>query len=206
MGEISHRMLLSEHSFGALLQSTQSDVLAFVCHIVGNRDDAHDVAQDVYVRAWRAAQRGDPPFVPTTSSPADTLDLASIRRWLFHVAYRQAVTWLRHRAVIPWESFDSEEDDIVVVTPIGQTAEAPFEDRIIEEAVLQAAFARLKRADAACLWLDIVQGFSTAEIAKTLGIAPNAARKRLSRAMERLRAAYFAQEVEPGRMRKGMSK
>lgn len=59
MGEISHRMLLSEHSFGALLQATQSDVLAFVRHLVGNPDDAHDVAQDVYVRAWRAAQRKD---------------------------------------------------------------------------------------------------------------------------------------------------
>lgn len=205
MGELSHRMLLSEQSFGRLLQATQSDVQAFVCHLVGNQDDAHDVAQDVYVRAWRAAQRGDPPFVPATNSSVDALDLPNIRRWLFHVAYRQAITWLRHRAVIPWESFDGE-DGGVIVTPLGQRTQEPFEDRIIEEVVLQAAFAHLKRADAACLWLDIVQGYSTSEIATTLGIAPSAARKRLSRAMERLRAAYFAQEVEPGRMRKGMSK
>jgi RNA polymerase sigma factor (sigma-70 family) len=206
MGEPSHRAPLSTHAFAQLLQATQSDVHAFVRHLVGSSDDAHDVAQEVYVHAWLAAQKGSPPFAPETSASGEVLDLAGIRRWLFHAAYRQAITLLRHRSLIPWESLDSEDEQAVVEAPLGHRAAQPFEDQVVEGAVLHAAFARLKPADAACLLLDIVQGFSTAEIAQILGIAPEAARKRLSRAMERLRVVYFEQEVEPARVRKGVAK
>ena len=89
------------------------------------------------------------------------------------------------------------------MAPFGRPAAEPFEDQVLEGALLQAALARLQPSDAASLMLSIVQGFSTAEIAQILGIAPDAARKRLSRAMERLRVAYVAQEVTPTRKRKG---
>jgi RNA polymerase sigma factor (sigma-70 family) len=202
MGEQSHRAPLPTSAFAELLQTTQSAVHAFVRHLVGSSDDAHDVVQDVYVQAWRVARRGSPPFVCDTSAP-DGLDRAGMRRWVFHVAYRQAITLLRHRRLIPWESLDGADVELVALAPIGQQAAEPFEDQIVEGAVLQAALARLKPDDAACLLLDIVHGFSTAEIAHILGIAPDAARKRLSRAMERLRAAYFEQEAAPTRTWKG---
>jgi DNA-directed RNA polymerase specialized sigma24 family protein len=48
----------------------------------------------------------------------------------------------------------------------------------------------------ACLLLNIVQGFTSAEIAQILNFSPEAAKKRLARAKQRLRAAYFAQEVK----------
>jgi RNA polymerase sigma factor (sigma-70 family) len=95
---------------------------------------------------------------------------------------------------------------MVALAPIGRLAAEPFEDQIVEGAVLQAALAQLQPSDVASLMLSIVQGFSTAEIAQILGIAPDAARKRLSRAMERLRLAYLAQEVVPTRGRKGAAK
>ena len=205
MGEPSHPASLSAAAFAELLQATQTSVHAFVRHLVGSSDDAHDVVQDVYVQAWRAAQRGTPPFVGDAST-SGVLDPAALRRWLFHAAYHQAITLLRHRRLIPWESLDGEDEELVAVAAIGHQATEPFEDRIVEAAVLQAALARLKPSDAAALLLDIVQGFSTAEIAQILGIAPDAARKRLSRAMERLRVAYFEQEAEPARLRKGAVK
>ncbi len=205
MGEQSHRAPLRASAFAELLRTTQSAVYAFVRRLVGSSDDAHDVVQDVYVQAWRVARRGSPPFACDTSAP-DKLDLAGMRRWLFNVAYRQAITLLRHRRLIPWESLEGEDEELVALAPVGYRAAEPFEDQVVEGAVLQAALARLKPDDAACLLLDIVQGFSTAEIAQILGIAPDAARKRLSRALERLRVAYFEQEAEPLRARKGVAK
>ncbi len=53
--------------------------------------------------------------------------------------------------------------------------------------------------DAACLLLSVVQGFTAAEIAQIIDIAPEAAKKRITRAKQRLRAAYFAQEAEKER-------
>jgi RNA polymerase sigma factor (sigma-70 family) len=179
---------LSASAFADLLQMTQAALYAFVRHLTDRGEDARDIVQDVYVEAWRAAQRGSQPFNPEG-------DAGAMRRWLFHVAYRKGVSFLRHHQVIPWESFDND-DAASVLTPSGQRCStASFEDQIGESEVLHTALAQLKPDDAACLLLDIVQGYTTGEIAQILEIAPDAARKRLSRAMERLRAAYFAQEI-----------
>jgi RNA polymerase sigma factor (sigma-70 family) len=64
----------------------------------------------------------------------------------------------------------------------------------VEEDSLRTALQTLDPPDIACLLLRVVEGCSSVEIAQILDIAPDAARKRLSRAMRRLRAAYFAQE------------
>jgi RNA polymerase sigma-70 factor (ECF subfamily) len=165
-----------------------------VRHLIASGEDARDIVQDVYVDAWRAAQRGSPPFDRLAEAEIDT---AAIRRWLFRVAYRQAIDLARRRHTLLWQSLDSA-DEASEAQQVGRTyAPVAFEDQVAEREVLRAALARLKPEDAACLLLDIVQGFTTAEIAQILGIAPDAARKRLARAMELLRAAYFAPESLP---------
>ncbi len=196
MGEPSHTNALPASAFADLLQTTQAALYAFVHHLTGtgSGEEAHDIVQDVYVAAWRAAQRGHAPFVRE-------LDAAAARRWLFHVAYRRAISLVRHRQAIPWEALDTI-DEARVLELVGHARPAvPFDDQVVEGEVLRAALAQLKPDDAACLLLDIIQGFKTAEIAQILGIAPDAARKRLSRAMERLRVAYFEHEVTPIHLR-----
>ena len=111
------------------------------------------------------------------------------RKWLFHAAYCRAVSNLRHRGVIAWESLDA-----TLSPQSAEQSESPFENRIVDAEVVRAAFAELESADAVCLMLSVVQGFTSVEIAQIFGITPEAARKRLSRAMQRLRAAYFAQD------------
>lgn len=194
MGELPHADALPASAFADILQTTQATLYAFVRHLTDSGEDARDITQDVFVDAWRAAQCGIPPFGrqadPETGAGA-------IRRWLFHVAYCQAISLVRHRQAILWESLDTA-DEATALQAVGHSRTTePFEDQIVEGEALRAALARLTPDDAACLLLDIVQGFSTAEIAQILGIAPAAARKRLSRAMERLRAAYFAPEATP---------
>lgn len=192
MGEPPHADALPASAFADILQTTQVALYAFVRHLTGSAEDARDITQDAYVDAWRAAQRGSPPFFGREA------DAGAVRRWLFHVAYCDAISLVRHHQVIPWESLDTADEESALLQPVGRSsAPEPFEDQIVEGEALRAALAQLKSDDAACLLLDIVQGFSTAEIAQILEIAPDAARKRLSRAMERLRAAYFAQEARP---------
>jgi RNA polymerase sigma factor (sigma-70 family) len=151
--------------------------------LVGDAEAARDIAQDVFVDAWRATTQGTPPF-------AEESDSAGIRRWLFHAAYCEAVSLLRHRAVIAWQPLDAASG------PASNQSSEPtrFEVRVVEGDALRSALDSLASDEAAALLLHIVHGFTSAEISAVLEIAPTAVRKRLSRAMQRLRAAYFAQE------------
>jgi RNA polymerase sigma-70 factor (ECF subfamily) len=165
-----------------MLERTQGPLRSFVRGMVGSADQAADVVQDVFVAAWHAAQRGTDPF------QGDGDELA-IRRWLFHVAYRRAVSVLRHGHVVHFESLDGAQGP-----EVGRFYEpVPFDDQIAEGEVLHKALAALGTQDAACLLLNVVQEFSAMEIAAILDITPVAAKKRVFRAKQRLRDAYFAE-------------
>jgi RNA polymerase sigma-70 factor, ECF subfamily len=162
----------------------QRPLFRFVRNLLGETEQAQDVVQDIFIDAWQRSQRGVAPFT------ADA-DEADMRRWLFHAAYHRAVSVLRRRRVIVWESLDA----IHPPEPDHYYAPEAFEDRVVEGEVLRAALAALSPQDAACLLLNAVHGFSSAEIADILGIAPEASKKRLSRAKQRLRNAYFAHDL-----------
>jgi len=167
--------------FATLLATAQEQLRGFVCGMVGSIEQAQDITQDVFVDAWRATTRGQAPFDGSGDEPA-------MRRWLFHVAYQRAVSALRHGAVLHIESLDVR----LPPDPDRLYEPAPFEDRVAEGEALQGALDALGPQDAACLLLSVVQGFTALEVAAILEITPVAAKKRLTRAKQRLRTAYFA--------------
>lgn len=172
---------LTPDAFGLILDQFQVPLVRFVRSLIGNDEDSRDVVQDAFVDAWRAVQCAVPPFTVTGDDRAR-------RNWLYHAAYCNAVSVLRHRSVLSWTSLDVLD---VIATSLRHSP-APFEDRVAEGAAVRAALATLEPADVACLRLSVVEDFTAVEMAQILDIAPAAARKRLSRAMHRLRAAYFA--------------
>jgi RNA polymerase sigma-70 factor (ECF subfamily) len=183
LAEPALSIALSVEAFNGLLAQFQGPLVRFVRSLVGNSEDARDLVQDAFVDAWRTAQRQVPPFV-------SGMDERAVRNWLFHAAYCNAISVLRRRSVITWESL-TMHDEADLSEPAG---DGGFEERIVEGAALRTALATLETADLSCLRLRIIDGFTTVEIADVLEIAPSAARKRLSRAMRRLRASYLAQQ------------
>jgi DNA-directed RNA polymerase specialized sigma24 family protein len=88
---------LSVEAFNGFLARFQAALVRFVRSLVGNSEDARDLVQDVFVDAWRATQRQTPPFTGLA-------DEGAVRNWLFHAAYCNAISALRRRGVITWES------------------------------------------------------------------------------------------------------
>ena len=162
----------------------QSALIGFARGLVGDDEQARDIAQDSFMDAWQAACRQTPPF--DTSDAPD--DLTGIRRWLFTVAYRHAIKHLRRRKTIAWQSLDARER----LSPAVLRAPDRFEDALAEADALRMALRSVEPEDAACVLLQVVHGFSTAEIAAILAIRADTVRKRLSRAKQRLRDAYLA--------------
>ena len=178
------RDALSTGAFTALVDRHQHPLYVFLRGLIGSPEQARDLTQDTFADAWRCAQAVTPPF-----TAAHTDD--EVRRWLFHAAYCKAISALRRRRIIAWESLDAASGP----EPSLVCGAVPFEDQIAEGEALRAALARLNPQDAACLLLRVVQGFSAAETGRIVGATPDVVNKRLSRAKQRLRAAYLAQEA-----------
>lgn len=179
----------SPTTFSRLLVAIQPQLYAFVRGMVGDPEQTRDIVQEVFFEAWRAAQSGKPPYTATAPAAADE---QGIRRWLFHVAYCDAASALRRRSLIQWESLNAPD----FMQRESLTVARAFEDEVAERQVMRDALARLTPEESACLLLNVIQGFTAAEIAQIVGISLDACKKRLSRARHHLRTAYAVQHME----------
>jgi RNA polymerase sigma factor (sigma-70 family) len=175
---------LSFAEFTTLVELYQRELYLFLCGLVAQTESARDLLQDTFCDAWRAAKRGAAPLV-VGGAPEE------IRRWLVHTAYCRAISALRRRRLICWESLDER----IAIEDEELSSLISFEDQIVENAALQAALNDLSPKDVTCLLLMVVQGFTAAEVAQILGNSPQAIAKRLSRAKRRLLESYLAQEA-----------
>ncbi len=184
----SHREVmlpLSPSEFTMLVKQYQAGLFGFLCGLVNNTEQARDLTQDVFQDAWRVALRSKSPFLPDT--PQEVM-----RRWLFQAAYHRAISALRRRQRIRWESLEerTEQEPEIFSTTI------TFEDALAEHEALREALDQLSSQDVACLLLRIVQGFSAIETAEIVGASPPSIDQRLARAKKRLRSVYLAQETQ----------
>lgn len=74
-------------SFGELIRRYQGRLVNTLYRLVGQLDDAHDLAQEVFMRVYQALDRFDPRYRFST--------------WIFRVAHNAAIDHLRRRRVRP---------------------------------------------------------------------------------------------------------
>jgi RNA polymerase sigma-70 factor (ECF subfamily) len=186
---------LALEEFSAQLDRSQWPLFSFLRGIVGEEEQARDLMQDTFCEAWRLAQRGAAPFDRSRAE-------SEARRWLFHVAYRRAISALRRRRLIRWESLEEPgaADAREAHTTRGFIGE--FEDCLAERQAMAAALAALSPQDAACVLLVVVHEFTAAEVGQIVGVSAQAVAKRFARAKQRLRDAYFTQSAEPREVQK----
>jgi len=82
--ELVRRVLSGEEElFGVLVRRYQTRIHAHVARMVGNRDDALDLTQEIFVKVFQALSRYNPEFKFST--------------WLFRIAGNAAIDHLRKR-------------------------------------------------------------------------------------------------------------
>lgn len=163
-------------AFEALLERYERRVLSFVYRLIGDSTEAQDVAQDVFVRAYRAMHK--PGFRRAT---------AEFSTWLFQVARNAALDCLRRRKRHPVDSLDVLEDGGSALpgadpTAAGQAAAAEAGEQIA------AAVALLPEEQRAAIVLSEYEGLPDARIAAILKCSEKSVEARLYRARRFLRA------------------
>lgn len=200
--------LIGVNDFEDIFTRFQTPITNFIYRLVGNREQAFDLAQDVFVKAYRALSGGA------------TIQAGALSSWLYRIASNTATDALRRRRLISWLPLSLFNDDRGVGAGMpgvdngfGQQGLSEehlasamgaftsgydggrFEQRVADREIVERVLKRLPEKYAACLLLYEHEGFSCAEIADVLHVTPSAVKMRLMRARERFISIY-QQEME----------
>jgi RNA polymerase sigma-70 factor, ECF subfamily len=170
-----------EQSFGLLLQRYRTPLVNFLYRMVRSREQAEDLAQEVFIRVYRAREE----YVPS----------AKFTTWLFRIATNLALNSLRdHRHQKLEVSMDAP-----LVADAEDGDERPFEvadkhptieQEMVEEdrkKMIRHAIEKLPEKQRAAVLLHKYQELDYAEIAKILSVSESALKSLLFRAYETLR-------------------
>ena len=161
-------------AFDELVRLTHAGVYTLAYRLTGNEEDARDVAQETYLRAYRSIRRfrGD----------------ARFSTWLYRITANCASTHLARRSRDRHESLG--EDDVLA----DERAEVDPEHRLgaaDDRERLQVALQSLPAEMRAVVVLRDVYDLPHEAIAAELGISEGAAKVRLHRARRKLRERLF---------------
>jgi RNA polymerase sigma-70 factor (ECF subfamily) len=182
--EIINRVLRGEQAlYAQLVNRYQNFVFTIALRYMPNREDAEEIAQDVFVKAYR--------------SLADFRGESKFSTWLYTIVTTTCITFLR-RKKLPIHSLDNE-----YIFEVADRQNSTFKANQIEQKskvqVLNEAIKLLSVDDARIITLFYQAEQSLEEIGRIIGVDPNTAKVKLHRARQRLKEKmekHFTEEVK----------
>jgi len=172
-----------QQAYAELVTHYQNYVFTLAFRFTKNREDAEEVSQDVFVKAYRAL--------------ADFKGNSKFSTWLYTIVNNTCITFLRKKKLQTY-SLDKEG-----VFEAADSQESGLRANLIEQksrvAMVNNAIALLSPDDAEIITLFYKSEQSLEEIAGILGVETNAAKVRLHRARTRLKEKmekHFSEEVK----------
>ena len=158
-------------AFRMLVNRYQNLVFTLVLRIVGTREEAEEIAQDVFMKVY--------------SNLSSFEGKAKFSSWIYRIAYNTALTKIRNQRP-DISSLDNEKTADAMTNKVGSVvyndAEKTFRVEYVSKAINM-----LEPEDATVITLFYLSEQSIDEIAQILNIEPNAAKVRLHRARKKLR-------------------
>src|SRR5690349_16122795 len=164
----------SSWSFDQIYDEYKTPIYNYVYHLVGDREQADDLTQDTFLKAFRALPKMDA-----------NLKLSA---WLYRIATNTAYDALRRRKLIawlPWQDLDHEPADDESADP---------QEMYVTTEVVRAPLRRMPQQYRSALLLYTQEGFSYREIAQPFNIAESGVKMYLARARQSFRERYRALE------------
>jgi RNA polymerase sigma-70 factor (ECF subfamily) len=181
--DIIKRILQGEQAiFAILVERYQQYVFTLVLRFTDNREDAEEISQDIFVKAYR--------------SLADFRGESKFSTWLYTVVRTSCITFLRKKR-LDTTSIDNERTFLQL-----ENKESAFKSNIIEQksrhAMVNEAIRLLSPDDSQLITLFYKGEQSLDEIGKIMGLEPNTVKVKLHRARNRLKEKmekHFSYEV-----------
>jgi RNA polymerase sigma factor (sigma-70 family) len=168
--------------FAQLVERYQNYVFTLVLRFTDSREDAEEISQDIFVKAYR--------------SLADFRGESKFSTWLYTIVRTSCITFLRKKK-LDTTSIDNERTFLQL-----ENRESGFSANTIEQksrhAMVNDAIRLLSPDDAQLITLFYKGEQSLEEIGRIMGLEPNTVKVKLHRARHRLKEKmekYFSHEV-----------
>lgn len=164
-----------EMAFRELVDRYESKVFSIIYGILRNRNDAEDIAQQVFAKIYFSIGKFD--------------FRSSLLTWVYKITVNECYDYLRKKKVrkLVYESDFSEEDSRRMENsePAGGRG-LPVDESLAKRDLIIKLLGRLSEEDRNLLMLKEVEGHSVEELAELTGINENTIKVRLFRARQKL--------------------
>lgn len=168
-------------AFEAIVQRYERPIYSFIYRMMGNADDAADLTQDCFVRAYRSLGK--------------TNNELNVSAWLHRIASNACLDVLRRRQRIRWLPWDNARHEPLLGSADG---DSPERQALATEtsAIVQETLSQMSPRNRAALIMREYEGMSCDEIGDVLGLSRSAVKSVLFRGREEFRKLYPEAESE----------
>jgi RNA polymerase sigma-70 factor, ECF subfamily len=178
-------------AFAELVERFQHRLVGVMHHLIGNADEAEDLAQEVFLRVYRNRKKYTPQ--------------AKFSTWLFTIANNLALNALRDRKRRPVLPLEVQESGPLGPGPNQSTPardDPPTHNLQQQELadVIRRALDGLNERQRVAIVLNKFEDMNYSDIAEVMGLTTKAVKSLLSRARGKLREAlqgYIYMDAEP---------
>lgn len=163
------------NGYARLVEAYSERVINYLARMTGNRYEAEDLAQETFIRAYRALESYKPEFKFST--------------WLFRIAHNQCINYLKKRSrLVHIDDYRNEDDEPAWVLVDDREDCDPVHAATQHElqVMVQVAIDELLPVYRTVVILRHVQGLSYQEIADIVDVPIGTVKSRLGRARTQL--------------------
>lgn len=169
---LENRVMAVDDDYGVIVKEYQQQIFAYIYRMVKNREDAEDLTQETFIKAYRKLSELNEP--------------SAMKSWFYQIAYRTTMNHFRSKKLMGvFSNFESineisyEED-----YSLGE-----YSEKVTE------IFSSLTYKEHTLLTLRAIEEMSYFEIGEIMNTSPATLRKRYERLIARLKKRFPEKEV-----------
>src|SRR6476646_2356746 len=164
-----------EMAFREIVERYQAKVFSIIYGILRNRNDAEDIAQQVFAKIYFSIKNFD--------------FRSSLLTWIYKITVNECYDYLRKKRVrkLVYESDFSNEDSARMENAGPTTEQAPAVDqRLAQRDLIFKLLGKISEEDRSLILLKEVEGHSVEELSQMTGMNENTIKVKLFRARQKL--------------------
>ena len=165
----------NRESFDSLVDIYIKSIFNFSYRLIGNKKDAEDVTQDIFLKVWKNIKKFDTE--------------KSFKTWIFSIAKNTCIDYLRKKKDVPMSYFDDENGGNFIEDNL-ETEEQNAEEKIVlkeNKKLIDESLKELSITQKEIVVMKYVNDLSLSEVAEIMNMSKDTVKSHHRRALLKMR-------------------